>query len=137
MKSLRPEKQQISSIISSVWVQALTDQIERGVLSFLKGNLTVSENQTNLDLQTEGKEIITLITIRLSFRLLLWCPQAHLRRQEKAAKALLQKSLGRMKNTNPSSKTNTTECRSSPGTTTWFLKVTGLVQTQLFYFSKI
>lgn len=121
----------------SVWVQELTNQIERGVLSLLKGNLTVSKNQTNLNLQRDGKEIITLIIIRLSFRLLLWYLQAHLRRQQKAAKAPLQKSLGRMKNTNPSSKTNTTEWRNSPGATTWLLKSTALVQPQLFYFSKI
>lgn len=69
MKSPRPEKQQISSIIS---LFLLTNQIERGVLSFLKSNLTVSKNQTNLNLQREGKEIITLITIRFSFRLHLW-----------------------------------------------------------------
>lgn len=79
IKSPRPEKQKISSIIS-LWVQELTNQIERGVLSFLKGNLAVSKNQTNLNLQREGTEIITLITIRPSFRLLLCYLQAHLRR---------------------------------------------------------
>lgn len=82
MKSPGPEEQQISSLIS-LWVQELTNQIERGVLSFLKGNLAVSKNQTNLDLQKEGKEIIILITIRLSFRLLQVSP----RTSQKAGKS--------------------------------------------------
>lgn len=39
---------------------ALTNQIERGVLSFFKGNLTVPKNQTNLNLPKGGKQITTL-----------------------------------------------------------------------------
>lgn len=107
---------------------ALTDQIERGVLCFFKGNLTVSKNQTNLDLQKGGKQLVTLRLGSTS-----GC-SLNSKRVSEAAK-LHHTSPWEGGESPAPPQTHTTERSSSSGIRNWLCKGISLVPNQ-FYFSK-